>query len=462
MGYLLLVTNKSSNILEDIETLRLLAKVVQDCCQIQVTEEHVLKNAFDIIFAFDEVISFGYRESVTLSQVKTYTEMDSHEEKLHQMIEQSKINEAKEAAKKKQLELAKVRAQTKDSGGSNMPGISSASSNFSMPSMGDVSSGMSGMSGMNDSSPPPFSSPMSMSDNSGPATISGKAPKKSMVLTKKKPGDILSGLGPSEPAPTEATEQAAEPAPAPVVNPLADPVQVRIEEKVVANLQSEGGLVGEADCQGMFQVTVLDAQKADLVCFKLGKQDQEFKYKVHPNLNKQSHANNILEVREPSRAFRANTPAPLVKWRYTTNKEAFLPISIACWPTTTAEGTQIVVELELTDTEITLENVHIRFPAAPSSKPNVSSAEPGEAVYESASGEVHWHIPVLDTNDGNGTLEFSAAADLASLLPASLEAWWRGQTKCPMDIVECYHQERKDAIDYACERFCKYELTIGG
>merc|ERR1719335_2024005 len=101
--HLVVVTNKSSNILEDIETLRLLAKVVQDCCSIQVNEETILKAAFD------EVVSFGYRESVTLSQIKTYCEMDSHEEKLHQMIEQSKINEAKEMAKRKQLELAKQR-----------------------------------------------------------------------------------------------------------------------------------------------------------------------------------------------------------------------------------------------------------------------------------------------------------------------------------------------------------------
>merc|ERR1719456_258751 len=111
--FLVLVTNKSSNILEDLETLRLLAKVVQDCCSIQVNEETIIKNGFDIIFAFDEVISFGHRESVTLSQIKTYTEMDSHEEKLHMMIEQSKINEARETAKKKQLELKNQRQKEK-------------------------------------------------------------------------------------------------------------------------------------------------------------------------------------------------------------------------------------------------------------------------------------------------------------------------------------------------------------
>jgi len=83
---------------------------VQDQCKhVAVSEETVVKNAFDIIFAFDETISFGYRESVTLAQVKTYLEMESNDEKLAQRIEQAKINEAKEMAKKKAMELDKQR-----------------------------------------------------------------------------------------------------------------------------------------------------------------------------------------------------------------------------------------------------------------------------------------------------------------------------------------------------------------
>jgi hypothetical protein len=110
--YLLLVTTKQSNILEDLDTLRLIVKILQDVCGASTHEEKtILDKAFDIIFAIDEVVSFGYRESVTASQVKSYTEMDSHEERLHQMIEKSKENEAKEVAKRKQLELAKARAQ---------------------------------------------------------------------------------------------------------------------------------------------------------------------------------------------------------------------------------------------------------------------------------------------------------------------------------------------------------------
>jgi len=42
--------------------------------------------AFDLLFAFDEVISLGHKENVTVSQIKQNTEMESHEEKLHKMI----------------------------------------------------------------------------------------------------------------------------------------------------------------------------------------------------------------------------------------------------------------------------------------------------------------------------------------------------------------------------------------
>lgn len=43
--------------------------------------------AFDLIFAFDEIVALGYRESVNIAQIRTYTDMDSHEEKVFQMVQ---------------------------------------------------------------------------------------------------------------------------------------------------------------------------------------------------------------------------------------------------------------------------------------------------------------------------------------------------------------------------------------
>lgn len=144
--YLLLVTNKASNILEDLETLRLLSKVTPEYVS-SLEEEAICRAAFDLLFAFDEVISLGYKEQVTVTQVKQNTEvratlacllmltppdctwcrpcaschspscshaeacalpqMESHEERLHKMIIQSKINETKDVMKRKAMEIDK-------------------------------------------------------------------------------------------------------------------------------------------------------------------------------------------------------------------------------------------------------------------------------------------------------------------------------------------------------------------
>ena len=45
-------------------------------------EADILENSFSLIFAFDEIVSLGYRESVNLAQIRTFVEMDSHEEKV--------------------------------------------------------------------------------------------------------------------------------------------------------------------------------------------------------------------------------------------------------------------------------------------------------------------------------------------------------------------------------------------
>jgi hypothetical protein len=460
--YLLLVTNKSSNILEDLETLRLLAKVVQDCCQIQVNEELVLKHAFDIVFAFDEVISFGHRESVTLSQIKTYTEMDSHEEKLHQTIEQAKMKEARDLAKRKQMELAKQRLTQPKADQPQMESLGSSS--FQQDSMSS-GAGPGKTGGMTmDIAPAPWSN--AMTDDSGPV-LKPTAPKKGMMLGKKKPGgDLFAGFETMDPAaaaasadPAAASAAAPEKA-APAVNPLLDPVVVDIEEKITAELQVEGGLSGEVACQGSFSVTVMDTAKADLVAFKLSTADKSFKYKMHPNLNKASHeSNNVLEVRDAQRAYRGNTPLPLVKWHLKSSDEAFLPVSLSCWPTSTADGIQVVLELTLEHDNAVLEDIRVRFPCPASAAPSVSNAEPGQAT--TPSGMIEWYIPRMDSGEGSGTLEFSARCDQASLLPFTFEATAKDATRCPMNILECYHMERKETIAFTCNKASKYELTCG-
>jgi hypothetical protein len=68
--------------------------------------------AFEIIFAFDEVVSLGHKENITIAQVKQYTEMESHEERLHNLIIQSKIQDTKDTMQRKVKEIEKSKVSS--------------------------------------------------------------------------------------------------------------------------------------------------------------------------------------------------------------------------------------------------------------------------------------------------------------------------------------------------------------
>lgn len=83
--YMVLITNKQSNILQDIDSLHLFAQVVSNTCK-SLDEREILRNAYELLSAFDELVTLGYRENLTISQIKTFLEMESHEERIQEII----------------------------------------------------------------------------------------------------------------------------------------------------------------------------------------------------------------------------------------------------------------------------------------------------------------------------------------------------------------------------------------
>ena len=53
----------------------------------------------------------GYRESVNLAQIRTFVEMDSHEEKVYQAVRQTQEREAKQKMREKAKELQRQRME---------------------------------------------------------------------------------------------------------------------------------------------------------------------------------------------------------------------------------------------------------------------------------------------------------------------------------------------------------------
>ena len=96
--YLILITTKNSNIIEDTEILKLIYRLIQDLCY-SINQESIIENSFEIMLGIDDIVSLGYRNSVNLGQIKQYLQMESAEEK-----EFKRKKEEQELAVQKALE----------------------------------------------------------------------------------------------------------------------------------------------------------------------------------------------------------------------------------------------------------------------------------------------------------------------------------------------------------------------
>ena len=74
----------------------------------------------------------GYREPITLQQIRTNLEMESHEEKLHNMIKLSKIESARDQARDAAIS---IREKQRDLQKTSLQGMGSSSSDFPQTGM---------------------------------------------------------------------------------------------------------------------------------------------------------------------------------------------------------------------------------------------------------------------------------------------------------------------------------------
>lgn len=126
--YCILITDKHSNILEDIRTLRLFVGAINEYASIgkgMINEESITYNRFDLLFVFDEIVALGVRQIDNLTQLRTIMDMKSEEEKafMESITRKEKEAKAKSAEKAKFLDQQRRNeALLQQSGGSSFVG----------------------------------------------------------------------------------------------------------------------------------------------------------------------------------------------------------------------------------------------------------------------------------------------------------------------------------------------------
>jgi len=416
--YLLLITNKSSNIMEDLETLRLLAKLVPEFCP-ELDEEGVREESFEIMLAFDEVLAMGHRETINLQQVKTALEMESHEEKLHQMIRQSKINEAKEEAKRKAQSIDQAKAQR--GGGSGMAGMGS--------SMGAISSAFQ----EEDRAPRSYQPEATYQEKP-----ERKAPPKGKGMQlgskSKVSNDMFAALEAED-----SLVSAAPARPASMSKPAAarggggggEAVTLEIHEKVSVKMSKDGALES-LEVKGELKMTVQDGDAAYTRVQMTAGKNPGFQFKTHPNINRALWADeSVLSHRDQSKSFPVGNELGVLKWRLPSGPAAMLPIAITCWPTPDGPNTTVNLEYE-SESALVLSDVRVIVPCPAAA--TVAEVGEGDARYLAKSATVEWRVEMVDDSNRSGSLEFSvASSDIDALFPISVNFNSNG-TMCQLKV----------------------------
>ena len=110
--FLVLITSKTSNIIEDIEIIKLIYRLVQDLCG-AITENSIGSNAFELIMGIDDIVCLGYRNSVSIAQVKQFMAMDSQEEKEFRKKQEEREQVVKKQMMEKMKEIEKMKRENK-------------------------------------------------------------------------------------------------------------------------------------------------------------------------------------------------------------------------------------------------------------------------------------------------------------------------------------------------------------
>lgn len=445
--YLVLVTNKGSNILEDLETLRLLGKVVADFVM-PMEEDMVSEVAFDLIFAFDEVVtSGGFKENVTSAQVRQNTEMESHEEKLHKMIIQSKINETKDIMKKKAMEIerSKLEAARSGSGGRGFGGGSG---------FGGAGAGGGSGSGPSMSYARPEPSPVML----GTSRVGGGAGeershqaggiRKGMQLGKSKLGrkDILESLK-AEGEVVEDVSSAAVAA-APVRPTPTEPVFLEIEEKMSVALNKDGGLEG-MEVSGTMSLIVTRESDACLRVLLRETPTEGYQFKTHPNIDKTLYGSeNALGLKDPARPFPVGSPLGILKWRMQTVDESYVPLTINCWPSISGGRSYVNIEYESTRPDLDLHDVQIIVPVPAGAGPPSVNQIDGQWRFDSKTSAWIWTIDLVDSSNASGAAEFVVpAANAEAFFPVSV-SFSCPRTLCDLSIAEVVDATTGQPIKY--------------
>ncbi|KAL7981658.1 hypothetical protein Chor_005746 [Crotalus horridus] len=477
--YMVLITTKNSNILEDLETLRLFSRVVSELggggrrlagqedrragralslprrplqipeyCR-ALEESEISEHCFDLIFAFDEIVALGYRENVNLAQIRTFTEMDSHEEKVFRAVRETQEREAKAEMRRKAKELQQARrdAERRGTKATGFGGFgNSAVSGGTLAAMITET--------IIESEKPKITTAPTRPSGSNKALKLGTKGKEvdNFVDKLKSEGEniIASSVG------KRSSNSAA--VLAPPIN--MESVHMKIEEKISLTCGRDGGLQN-MELHGMIMLRILD-EKFARICIHIENEDKKgVQLQTHPNVDKKLFmSESVIGLKNPDKSFPINSDVGVLKWRLQTTEESLIPLTINCWPSESGNSCDVNIEYELQEDSLELNDVVITIPLPSGVGAPVIGEINGEYRHDSRKNLLEWCLPVVDVKNKSGSLEFSIAGQPDDFFPVHV-SFVSKKNFCNIQVTQVTQVDGNSPVRFSTETTFlvdKYEI----
>lgn len=384
--YLILITNRQSNIIQDLSTLNLFSQTVNYYLN-SFDENEIFENAFEILSSFDEIIVLGDKENLSITQVNTYLAMESHEERIQEIIERNKETEANAERKRRAKEIARKEHERKMGipsseydlsehkfQGSNDPNMANAySSYYSNASSAAQQSFM-------------HSQQQQQQQQHYPAQVESQYSQinrgagRGMKLSSNTRGAGISSIRSSAPARPASREPEEE-------KPVNNGILISIKEIINAEI-SRDGAISSSELKGVMELRINDADLAHCklnLSDKVDVKDKTLQFKTHPNIDKNTFlSSKVLGLRSSDKAFPSNDQSlGVLRWRKvgTADDKTLVPLEVSTWvsPSEDSEGVfEVTVEYEINqEYNKPLENLIFTIPVVTD---NISINDEGASI----------------------------------------------------------------------------------